>query len=193
MPDTCDSRCILFDGSLKSMSIFASPVAFRARCWFPFSPCSLNMPWPGFPHVVRMIHRYGLHWSFICYLTLPCPLSSPLTPSPFQNKAPSVLPDLTAWCLWAFFFYTYIYIFLFQVMHVASSHEQDAQQHVFLSFPPPLFFFFFVEGDISWGYDQFVRGGFCVCLVEENLNSDCSALYTISPWWPALAFWFHLL
>lgn len=64
---------VWWNDSLKSLLLFISSVVFRARCWFPFSPCSLNMPWPGFPHVMRMIHHYGLHWSFIsfiCYLLL---------------------------------------------------------------------------------------------------------------------------
>lgn len=67
-----------------TLHIFASPVALRARCWFPFSPCSLNMPWPGFPHVVRMIHHYGLHRSFIYLLLIFLPSVFPshsLSPS----------------------------------------------------------------------------------------------------------------
>lgn len=137
MPDTCDSRRILFDGSLKSMSIFASPVAFRACCWFPFSPCSLNMPWPGFPHVVRMIHRYGLHWSFFCYLLLHFfALCLPLSlPFPSKTKPHQYcLTSLHGVCEPFFFFFNISFCSKSCMLHLAMSRMPNSMYSCL--FPP---------------------------------------------------------
>lgn len=126
---------------LKVIAIFRSSVVCRARCWFPFSPCSLNMPWPGFPHVVRMVHHYGLHWSFIVpffYTFLPSVFPSH---SFLQNKAPLVLPDFTAWCSCEPFLFLLLFLVLSHVCCIWPwAGCATACILFFLPCPPPFFF-----------------------------------------------------
>lgn len=135
---------VWWSDSLKPSLTFISSVVFRARRWFPFSPCSLNMPWPGFPHVMRMIHHYGLHWSFIYYLLLYfLALCLPISLSPSQQS-----PISTAWphCmvfLWALFLISIIITFGSEscMLHLAMSRMLNSMYSLFISF----FFKFFLE------------------------------------------------
>lgn len=86
---TCSSQ-----GSLLISFLFLQ--FEHALTWVP--TCSENDPSLWFAPIIRLSS-----------LTFSCPLSSPLTHFPPQNKAPSVLPDLTAWCLWAFFLVLFFY------------------------------------------------------------------------------------
>lgn len=182
-------RFVWWSDPLKSLHIFASPVALRARCWFPFSSCSLNMPWPGFPHVVRMIHHYGLHRSFVYLLLhflalcLPLSLTFPLKTKPRQY----CLTSLHGVCE---LFFLFCFFTLPHIMHAASNHEhheQDAPQHVFIySFlPKPVIFLFSFPYFILFYFclRRYIMGiwsicwrRLCECVVGENLNSSRSAL-----------------
>lgn len=108
---TPDAFCFM-ERFLKIIAIFRSSVDFRARCLFPFSPCSLNMPWPGFPHVVRMVHQSLWFALIIRYLLLHfLAYCLPLSFLPSKQSLISI-----AWFHCMVFLWALFYLLLFLVL-----------------------------------------------------------------------------